>query len=541
MKTEQKKISFDNRWLLVTVALTLLATVAFRIHLLHLPIDRDEGEFAYAGWRMLHGGIPYLDFYNMKMPGIYAFYALLFALFGSSVAAIRMGLIIVNVINAFLVYRLTKKWSDYRTSLYSCICYLIFSIQVELQGTSTHAEHIAMLFVLSGFLIFTSAVKYKSGIQLFWSGFLLGTALIVKQPSFSFIAMGFFFLFAEKFRNKLATKEFLKTSSVFIAGAILPLLSAVVLLSIAGAGKNFYLFAFQYAKEYVSFLTIQDGVNNLNVIFSKALAPNIFLWLLVPAGIVISFFQSGKSTAKIWFFIFSFLAVAAGYYFRPHYFQFLVPASSMFAAAALVAGEKFFHQRNSTLRYLPFLYLVFAAGSYIHNNRSLFSAGSQDELIREIYGQDFFNATKKAGEYVAKHSNENSTVAIFGAEPEIWFYAQRKAASGYLYVYPLLEHHKFVQLMRQQFYEEVKKNQPEILVYTSNAGTWYADYSVQTEMFNWYKQYRDSTFRRIGLINIPYDAPTTYDWSGDTSVSLVNENYIEICKRIRVNSIPSKF
>jgi len=536
LKTVSEKISFTNRLLLGTVALVFLASVAFRISLLHLPIDRDEGEFAYAGWRMLHGGIPYLEFYNMKMPGIYTFYALLFSVFGSSVAAIRIGLIIVNVINAFLVYRLTKKWSDLRTGFYACICYLIFSIQFELQGTSTHAEHIAMLFVLAGLLIFTSAVNYKSAKQLFWSGVLLGTAFIVKQPSFSFIVMGIFLLLSEKFKNRNTVKDFLRTSSIFFAGAIVPFIATVALLVAAGAGKNFYLFAFQYAKEYVSLLTIHDGFNNLNVIFSKGLAPNIFLWILVPAGIVIIFFQSGKSAAMIWLFVFSFLAVSAGYYFRPHYFQFLIPASSMIVAAALVVGEKFFNQRNSSLSFLPFLFLMFATGYYINNNRSLFSAKSQDEAIREIYGQDFFNATKKAGDYIAKHSSENSTVAIFGAEPEIWFYAKRKAASGYLYVYPLLEHHKFAPLMRKQFYEEVEKNDPEILVYTSNAGTWYADYTVQAEMFSWYKHYRDSAFRRIGLINIPYDSPTTYDWSGDTSASLVNENYIEICKRIRIKS-----
>ena len=176
MNTLQKKILSADRLLFVTGALVLILTLLFRVHLLNLPIDRDEGEFAYAGWRMLNGGIPYLDFYNMKMPGIYTLYALLFSLFGSTVIAIRTGLIFINLANAFLVYRLSKRWSDVRTGIYASICYLIFSIQVELQGTSTHAEHVAMLFVLSGFLIFTSAVSLKSVKRLFWSGVLLGTA-----------------------------------------------------------------------------------------------------------------------------------------------------------------------------------------------------------------------------------------------------------------------------------------------------------------------------------------------------------------------------
>lgn len=538
MNTEQKKISHADRLLLVIGALVLISTVVFRLHLLHLPIDRDEGEFAYAGWRMLRGGIPFLDFYNMKMPGIYVFYALLFSVFGSTVAAIRAGLIFVNLANTFLIYRLTRNFSstpsgirgassDLRTGIFASICYLILSVQVELQGTSTHAEHVAMLFVLSGLLFFTSA-------RFFWSGVLLGIAFIVKQPSASFIILAVLFLSIEKYRNQIQTRDFLKSISLFVSGALLPFLITTILLITAGAEKNFYLFAFQYAKEYVSYLTLQDGISNFNFILSNAITPNLFLWMIVPVGAVVLFFQrANNGVKKLWFFLFSFFAVSAGYYFRPHYFQFLIPASAMLVASALVAGEKFFNQKNglSAFRFLPLAYLIFGMSFYIYNERSVISKESNEEAIRIIYGQDFFNATKSAGEFIAKHSSENSSVAIFGAEPEIWFYSKRKAASGFLYVYPLLEHQKFAPMMRQQFYDEVKKSQPEILVYTSNEGTWYADNNVHAEMFNWYKQFRDSSFKRIGLINIPYDKPTTYDWSGDTTAPVFEENYIEICKR----------
>jgi len=535
VNTLLRKISFADKLLLLTGGLILLTTLAFRLKLLQLPIDRDEGEFAYAGWRMLHGGIPYRDFYNMKMPGIYLFYALLFSVFGSTVQAIRIGLIFVNLINAFLVYRLTKKWSGMRTGIYASVCYLVFSLQVELQGTSTHAEYIAMLFVLSGFLIFSSGNSSRPLLRLFWSGVLLGTGFIVKQPALSFIMMGLVFLLIYKSKNENPRKGFVKSIFSFLSGALVPFLITTLLLSFAGAGKSFYLFAFQYAREYVSYLTVADGLNNFGIILSKAIVPNIFLWLLVPAGVVILFFGVKKSGMEtLLFFLFSFIAVSAGYYYRPHYFQFLIPAASMLSAAALVSGEKYLNRKNinSKLGYsFPYYYLLFAIVFYIFNKRPLFAVRSEDQAIREIYGQDFFNATKKVGEFIAANSSEDASVAIFGSEPEIWFYSKRKSASGYLYVYPLLERQRFALTMRQQFYDEIRKSEPGILVYTSNAGTWYAGEEVHSEMYDWYQQYRDSAFNRIGLINIPYDAPTTYDWSGDTTVALVNENYIEICKR----------
>ena len=43
-------------------------TVAIRIQLLGIPLERDEGEYAYAGQPMLQGIAPYKLAYNMKFP-----------------------------------------------------------------------------------------------------------------------------------------------------------------------------------------------------------------------------------------------------------------------------------------------------------------------------------------------------------------------------------------------------------------------------------------------------------------------------------------
>ena len=62
----------------------IFATAAVRWHLLDVPLERDEGEYAYAGQLILQGIPPYEQVYNMKLPGIYAAYAVLLALFGQT-------------------------------------------------------------------------------------------------------------------------------------------------------------------------------------------------------------------------------------------------------------------------------------------------------------------------------------------------------------------------------------------------------------------------------------------------------------------------
>jgi hypothetical protein len=523
--------------ILCSLGIAVLAgSVIFRIRFLHAPLDRDEGEYAYAGWRLINGGVPYLDYYNMKMPGIYAAYALLFMFFGSTVEAVRWGLIIVNLINTFFVFRLGKKVKDLKTGVYAAICYLIFSLQTELQGTASHAEHFAMLFILPAVLFLWRAQEKKSMRDLMISGCLMGTGFLMKQPALSFILMAGLMLFIDALKNKAGWKYFFKSLCIFSGFALLPVVITAFLLSMAGAGHNFRLFAFDYAREYISYLSLNDGWHNCIATLSAAVRPNFLYWLTVPfAFLYMAFVTRGnKWYDLVLLFIFSFIAVSAGFYFRPHYFQFLLPAIALLAAFTLRFWDEHVRRKwllnDSSNNAIAYLFL--AALFFVFSERNLFTIKKEDEFIRKVYGLDFFNATRIAGEFIAANSKRDSKVAIFGAEPEIWFYSKRLAASGYLYVYPLLENQRFAPSMRKQFYEEIKNSRPDILVYTSNEGTWYAGESAAKEIYNWYRQYRDSSFKRIALIDMPWSGPSQYYFNEDTSVHPVNEeNYIEIYRR----------
>ncbi len=61
-------------WLVVLLALLFIGFIRFR--LLDMPLERDEGEYAYAGQLILQGIPPFELAYNMKLPGTYFAYAL---------------------------------------------------------------------------------------------------------------------------------------------------------------------------------------------------------------------------------------------------------------------------------------------------------------------------------------------------------------------------------------------------------------------------------------------------------------------------------
>ena len=78
----------EAAWIFLAV-IVLGLVIVIRIRLLGIPLERDEGEYAYAGQLMLQGIPPYKLAYNMKFPGTYAAYALIMALFGQTMVGIR--------------------------------------------------------------------------------------------------------------------------------------------------------------------------------------------------------------------------------------------------------------------------------------------------------------------------------------------------------------------------------------------------------------------------------------------------------------------
>src|SRR5947209_14482711 len=95
-------------WLLLGLA--ILFVIVIRIRLREMPLERDEGEYAYAGQLMLQGVPPYKEAYNMKLPGTYAAYALIMSVFGRNPARIHIGLTLVNAASIVLMLLLGRRY-----------------------------------------------------------------------------------------------------------------------------------------------------------------------------------------------------------------------------------------------------------------------------------------------------------------------------------------------------------------------------------------------------------------------------------------------
>ena len=137
-------------WAALVIAVLVFAAVAFiRLRLAGAPLERDEGEYAYAGQLILQGVPPYQAAYNMKLPGTYAAYAALMAVFGQSAGGIHRGMLLVNGGAVLFLFLLGRRLFSTGAGLAAGACYALLSTCPDILGTSAHATHFVVLPALA--------------------------------------------------------------------------------------------------------------------------------------------------------------------------------------------------------------------------------------------------------------------------------------------------------------------------------------------------------------------------------------------------------
>src|SRR6266704_2111068 len=136
VKSVVKNLAPYKAWLIVGLILSLSLFV--RLRLREIPLERDEGEYAYAGQLMLQGVPPYKEAYNMKLPGTYAAYALIMAIFGQTPSGIHLGVALINAGSIVLIFLIGRKLLDSAAGVAAAITFALLSAGPSLLGLAGH-------------------------------------------------------------------------------------------------------------------------------------------------------------------------------------------------------------------------------------------------------------------------------------------------------------------------------------------------------------------------------------------------------------------
>jgi len=532
MKTETResldrpvgaKSLLNSRYLAYTlIVVVLVFNCAIRFHLRNIPLERDEGEYAYAGQLMLQGIPPYTLAYNMKLPGTYAAYALILAVFGQTPAGVHLGVLVVNSVTVFLGFLLAMRIAGPIAAVVAGASYALLSMSPSVLGFCGHATHFVVLMAVAGLLLLLEALEKNRQWLFFGSGVFLGLAFVMKQPGLLFVIFGMLYLLRAERQREVGWRRAAERFGAFSLGAALPLTLTCLWLWREGVFKTFWFWSISYASQYVTNWGLSDGAHLLVTVFPAIMGPGVWIWLIAGAGVaVVLWRQEMRTHARfvLGLLLFSFLAVCPGLVFREHYFILMLPAVSILAGIAASAGIKILGQRSQTktFRYAPVIAFVAALGWCFYAQREFFLKDSPTAACRKIYGGNPFPEAIPVADYIRQHTAESTSIVVLGSEPEIYFYAHRHSATGYIYTYGLMEEQKYALQMQQQMISEIEAARPESLVWVNVRASWLPHEHSEGLILSWAQKYVHDHYELTGVADI-HMTQTDYRW-GDEAKS----------------------
>ncbi len=529
------------------ILIVLAIVIGIRWRLADRPLERDEGEYAYAGQLLLQGVPPYQAAYNMKWPGTYASYAAIMAVFGETDAGIRAGLIVVNVLTALLVFLLARRIMGQLGAVIAAGSFALLSISPATVGLAAHATHFVMLPAVAGLLLLQRPRDHNSPWRVFAAGALFGLATIMKQSGAAFAVFAALWILsnaASTSRQELRGVLGRRLGSLALGG-LLPLAIMAALLVHAGVFARFWEWTVKYAGAYAAISGSTGAWLRLKGALAGLASRDPGLWLLSLLGLIPLFVDRAYRPWR--FFILalslcSLLAVCPGWYFRGHYFIQLLPAAGLLAGLAVESAARQLRRRMPAVSATALAALVFAsaAGWSLWRSRQLYFVLTPRQACVALYGENPFPESTEIGRFLTVNCPPDARVAVLGSEPQIYFYSRRRSATGYIYTYPLMEPQKFALAMQEEMIREIEKSNPAYVVFVRVNHSWLAHDNSIFLIMDWFEKYRGQHLDLFGLVDITSMWQAEYHWlrPGDPEPKPKSEYSLKIYRNRALTPAP---
>lgn len=549
----------------IVVVLVIVFAVAVRVRLADMPLERDEGEYAYAGQLLLDGVPPYKEAYNMKLPGTYLAYAASMAVFGQTPTGIHLGLAIVNAATIWLMFLLGRKLLDAAAGAVAAVTYALMSLSPDVLGLAGHATHYVVLPAVGGILLLLIALEQRSLWRHFAAGILFGLAFLMKQHGVFFGVFGGVYLIWVRWAavrlgtgdGGLGTKRFprrrasgsrrlnsedaldwsrlFKELSCYSAGCLLPYLLTCLWLWAAGVFPEFWFWTVSYGSKYASGIPLVKATDVTSAMVKTVVGPNLIFWLLPWVGMLMMWWDERLDREHRFLltalFLFSALAISVGFYFREHYFILLLPVLALLIAVAVSRSLQLLQGDQSIELFLALGVVVvalLATGAMLFGNGAVWYTSSPRKAVEDIYRSTIFSDAREAAAIIAADTKPEDRIAILGSEPEICFYARRRSAAGHIYAYPLMESHPYAAKMQEDMIAQIETAKPDYVVFVNNPLSWLAKAESEKKLLDWWPRYWEQNYNLVQTLTTRQGADY---YSKDPSVAGNSQDFLLLLKR----------
>ena len=470
---------------ILSLTIIILVVAAVRAPLLNIPFERDEGEYAYIAWRLDHHELPYRDWIDQKPPAIFWTYRLALSLPLDPVRAVHLMGLLWSAASACTLFLLASRFMKPFWAGAAAVLFGLLSADPTMEGTAANTEVFMLLPLILSLLAFFPATSADRRRILFMilAGVLTGIAAAFKQVAM----VNWFFLVAlypvfvvskNRLRQTLSFALWSALGVAFVWGTI------AAYFSIRHGLPDFIYNVFTHNLEYINTVPWSQRLLCCRKTLATLCPTQALVWIFSLMDFVALCItkspnslapQSGERAREKGLLLFlaawlltSMIGVSASGYYYPHYFQQLLP---VLAVAAALGAQKLddarFWQKFpgwarrtllASLMTLPPLIVVYPF---------IFSY-TPAEAVTKIYPGNPFDGMRSLGERLAQITHPDDRVFIFGAEPELLFYAQRVSATRYIFLFPLYGPYHDALDKQKATAEEITANHPAAALYLPN-------------------------------------------------------------------------
>ncbi len=212
--------------------------------------------------------------------------------------------------------------------------------------------------------------------------------------------------------------------------------------------------------------------------------------------------------------LFSFVGPLPGFTFREHYFILVLPVVACLFGAAVSAARERVGRRFPKLATAAAVALVLIPLSTAFAMEGPFYLWrTPEECCRNVYQENPFIEAVDVADFIRARTNPDDAIAVIGSEPELYFYCRRPSATGFIYMYPLVEKQPYARQFQKQMIEEVEAARPKYVVFVNLKASWLPPPEADMTVANWFIDYQNRQLRLVGLVEVDSANHITYRWT----------------------------
>jgi hypothetical protein len=144
--------------------------------------------------------------------------------------------------------------------------------------------------------------------------------------------------------------------------------------------------------------------------------------------------------------------------------------------------------------------VALACAQTVYAQKDVYFRMSPGQVSRSLYGLNPFPESLEVARYIENHTGPGDRLAVFGSEPQIFFYSGRRSATGHIYMYGLMERHPFARRMQEEMIREIEASRPAYVVWVKVPTSWLESRESEGLLFDWASRYISANYEMVGQV-----------------------------------------